>query len=73
MCHTKTIDLSLVNNYAIVKKFIQNGEIFMEKASSVMYSIGNFFTWLLAIVSIVGIVFCGLNLAHVNIPNAFID
>ncbi|MBO6262152.1 MAG: hypothetical protein J6N95_06060 [Bacilli bacterium] len=45
----------------------------MEKASSVMYSIGSFFTWLLTIVSIVGIVFCGLNLAHVNIPNAFID
>lgn len=45
----------------------------MEKASSVMYSIGNFFTWLLAIVSIIGIVFCGLNLGHVNIPNVDIS
>ena len=38
----------------------------MERASRVMYSIANFFTWLLVIVSIVGIVFCALNLAHVE-------
>ncbi len=73
MCHTKTIDLSLVNNSCIRKIYLFKGEIFMERASSVMYSIGNFFTWLLAIVSIVGIVFCGLNLAHVNIPNVDIS
>lgn len=30
---------------------------FMEKASRVMYSIANFFTWVLVILSIVGIVF----------------
>ena len=38
----------------------------MERASRVMYSIANFFTWLLVIISIVGIVFCALNLAHVE-------
>ncbi len=41
----------------------------MEKASRVMYSIANFFTWILAIIAIVGIVFCGLNIGHVTIPN----
>ena len=38
----------------------------MERASRVMYSIANFFTWLLVIISIVGIVFCALNLANVE-------
>ncbi len=41
----------------------------MHKASAVMYSIANFFTWLLVLVSIAGIVFCSLNIAHVQIPN----
>lgn len=53
-----------------VKYIYSKGDyIIMEKASSVMYSIANFFTWILVILSIVGIVFCGLSLAHVNIPN----
>lgn len=37
----------------------------MEKASAVMYSIANFFTWILVILSIAGIVFSSLALAHV--------
>ena len=37
----------------------------MEKASRVMYSIANFFTWILAILSIAGIVFCILAMTHV--------
>lgn len=37
----------------------------MEKASAVMYSIANFFTWILAILSIAGIVFSSLAIAHV--------
>ena len=37
----------------------------MEKASRVMYSIANFFTWILVILSIVGIVFGVLGLAGV--------
>ena len=37
----------------------------MEKASVVMYSIANFFTWVLVILSITGIVFCALDLANV--------
>ena len=41
----------------------------MHKASAVMYSIANFFTWILALLSIAGIVFCSLNIAHVTIPN----
>ena len=41
----------------------------MQKASAVMYSIANFFTWILALLAIAGIVFCGLNLAHVQVPN----
>ena len=41
----------------------------MEKASRVMYSIANFFTWIVVICSIVGIVFTILNLVHVvDIP-----
>lgn len=41
----------------------------MEKASRVMYSIANFFTWIVVICSIVGIVFSILNLVHVvDIP-----
>ena len=35
----------------------------MEKASKVMYSIANFFTWIIAILCIVGIVFSGLAMA----------
>ena len=37
----------------------------MEKASKVMYSIANFFTWIIVILCIVGIVFSSLELAHV--------
>ena len=37
----------------------------MERASRVMYSIANFFTWILAILSIAGIVFCILAMTHV--------
>ena len=40
----------------------------MEKASRAMYSIANFFTWILAILAIVGIVFSALSLAKV-MPN----
>ena len=41
----------------------------MEKASAVMYSIANFFTWLLVIIAAAGIVFAGLNLAGINLPD----
>ena len=41
----------------------------MEKASAVMYSIANFFTWLLVIIAVAGIVFAGLNLAGINLPD----
>ena len=37
----------------------------MEKASRVMYSIANFFTWILVIIAIVGIVLCSLMIAKV--------
>ena len=37
----------------------------MEKASRVMYSIANFFTWILAILAIAGIVICSLMMANV--------
>ena len=37
----------------------------MEKASKVMYSIANFFTWIIVILCIVSIVFSSLSLAHV--------
>lgn len=37
----------------------------MEKASRVMYSIANFFTWIIVILCIVSIVFSSLSLAHV--------
>ena len=37
----------------------------MEKASRVMYSIANFFTWIIVICSIAGIVMCSLALANV--------
>ena len=44
----------------------KKGEIeIMEKASRVMYSIANFFTWIIAILSIVGIVFSVLSLCKV--------
>lgn len=44
----------------------------MEKASKVMYSIANFFTWILVIASIAGIVLCSLALANViNIEGDF--
>ena len=36
----------------------------MEKASRVMYSIANFFTWVLVVLSVAGIVFCSLAIAH---------
>ena len=38
----------------------------MEKASKVMYSIANFFTWIVVIFCIVGIVFSSLTIAGVN-------
>ena len=37
----------------------------MEKASSVMYSIANFFTWIVVVLSIAGIVICSLMIAKV--------
>ena len=37
----------------------------MERASKVMYSIANFFTWILVIISIVGIVFAVLGIVGV--------
>ena len=37
----------------------------MEKASRVMYSIANFFTWILVLLAIAGIVFSSLALANV--------
>ena len=37
----------------------------MEKASRVMYSIANFFTWIIAIACIVGIVFSALEITQV--------
>ena len=39
----------------------------MEKASAVMYSIANFFTWIIALVAIAGIVFSGLAIAGVEV------
>ena len=41
----------------------------MEKASAVMYSIANFFTWILVILSVTGIVFCALDLANIWHPD----
>ena len=41
----------------------------MEKASAVMYSIANFFTWILVILAATGIVFCALDLANVWHPD----
>ena len=40
----------------------------MEKASKVMYSIANFFTWIVLIASIVGIVFSTLDMVGI-LPN----
>ena len=40
----------------------------MEKASAVMYSIANFFTWVLVFLSLAGIVFCALDLANIWHP-----
>ena len=37
----------------------------MEKASRVMYSIANFFTWIILICSVVGIVLCTLAMVNV--------
>ena len=37
----------------------------MHKASAVMYSIANFFTWILVFLSIAGIVFCILAMTNV--------
>ena len=39
----------------------------MEKASAVMYSIANFFTWIIALLAIAGIVFSGLAIAGVQV------
>ena len=39
----------------------------MEKVSAVMYSIANFFTWILALCAIAGIVFSGLAIAGVQV------
>ena len=39
----------------------------MEKASAVMYSIANFFTWILAFCAIAGIVFSALAIAGVQV------
>ena len=39
--------------------------LFMEKASKVMYSIANFFTWVLVVLSIAGIVVASLGLAKI--------
>ena len=44
----------------------------MEKASKVMYSIANFFTWIVVILCIVSIVFSSLSLAHVIDGNQFL-
>ena len=41
----------------------------MEKASAGMYSISNFFTWILVFLSITGIVFCARDLANVWHPD----
>lgn len=41
----------------------------METASKVMYSIANFFTWILVILSLTGIVFCALDLANIWHPD----
>ena len=41
----------------------------MGKASAVMYSIANFFTWILALIWLAGIVFSVLAIAHVYDPN----
>lgn len=41
----------------------------MEKASRVMYSIANFFTWIIVILCIVGIVFSSLTIADVIANN----
>ena len=45
----------------------------MEKASKVMYTIANIFVWINIVVAIFGIVLCGLNIAHVTIPDADIS
>ena len=38
----------------------------MERASRIMYSIANFFTWIIAISAIVGIAFCALSIAGIK-------
>ena len=45
----------------------------MERASRVMYSIANFFTWIIVILCIVGIVFSSLEIAHVITNNTGIQ
>ena len=42
----------------------------MERASKVMYSIANFFTWILVLLAVAGIVLCSLVLAGVNLGEA---
>lgn len=39
----------------------------MEKASKVMYTIANIFTWVIAVLAIFGIVFSALRVANVNL------
>ena len=43
----------------------------MEKASRVMYSIANFFTWIIVVLCIVGIVFSSLTIAEVIVNGDF--
>ena len=45
----------------------------METASKVMYSIANFFTWILVILCIVGIVFSSLTIADVIVNETGVD
>ena len=45
----------------------------MEKASKVMYSIANFFTWILAILFIISIVFSSLKVANVFVIEGLSD
>ena len=42
----------------------------MEKASKIMYTIANVFTWIIAVFAVIGIVFSILSIANVNIEGA---
>ena len=48
--------------------FSKQRRLFMERASRIMYSIANFFTWIVVICCIIGIVLSSLALAGI-IPN----